>query len=127
MSNPTDLLYHTSHEWLKVEGDEALIGITDFAQTSLGDITYVDLPSVGDTIEADAEFGAIESVKAASELYSPASGEVIAVNEALNENPELVNKAPFTDGWMVRIKLTAKAEGLLDAAAYEELCANEKH
>lgn len=127
MSNPADLLYNKSHEWLRIEGDEAVIGITHFAQEALGDITYVDMPAVGDSLSAGEEFGSIESVKAASELYGPASGEIVAVNDALNDAPELVNKDPFGEGWMLRIKLESKADGLLDAAAYEDVCASEAH
>lgn len=127
MSNPTNLLYNKSHEWLRVEGDEAVIGLTQFAQEALGDITYVDLPAVGDTLSAGEEFGSIESVKAASELYSPATGEVVAVNDVLVDAPEMVNKDPFGEGWMLRIKLDDKAAGLLDAAAYEDMCASEAH
>lgn len=127
MSNPTDLLYRASHEWLRVEGDEAVIGITHFAQAALGDITYVDLPAVGSGINAGDEFGSIESVKAASELYAPVSGEVTAVNEALADAPELVNKAPYGDGWMLRVRMTGRPEGLLDAAEYEAACAADAH
>ena len=127
MSNPAALLYNKSHEWLRVEGEEAVIGITHFAQESLGDITYVDLPAVGDTLTAGEEFGSIESVKAASELFAPAGGEIVAVNEALADAPELVNKAPFEDGWMLRIKLDGKPEGLLDVKAYEAVCEAESH
>ena len=127
MSNPTDLLYNKSHEWVRVEGDEAVIGITHFAQEALGDITYVDLPAVGDSLSAGEEFGSIESVKAASELYAPASGEVVAVNDALGDAPELVNKDAFGEGWMLRIKLDGAPEGLLDASAYEDVCAAEAH
>ena len=127
MSNPADILYHKSHEWLRVEGDEAVVGITNFAQEALGDITYVDLPAVGDSVSAGEEFGSVESVKAASELYAPATGEVVAVNDALADAPELLNSSPYQDGWMVRIKLEAKADGLMDAEAYEELCASEAH
>ena len=127
MANPADLLYNKSHEWLRVEGDEAVIGITHFAQEALGDITYVDLPAVGDTVSAGEEFGSIESVKAASELYAPASGEIVAANDALADAPELVNKDPFGEGWMLRIKLDGAPEGLLDAAAYEDVCASEAH
>ena len=127
MSNPADLLYRKSHEWVRVEGDEAVIGITHFAQEALGDITYVDLPSVGDALTAGEEFGSIESVKAASELYAPVSGEVVGVNEALADAPELVNTAPFADGWMLRVKLDGAPEGLLDAAAYAAVCGEEAH
>ncbi len=125
MSNPTELLYDKTHEWVRIEGEEAVIGITHFAQDSLGDITYVDLPGEGTELNAGDEFGSIESVKAASELYSPVTGEVIAANHALNNTPEVVNNSPYTDGWMLRIKLSAKPEGLMDAAAYEAFCAEQ--
>ncbi|MFP5240054.1 MAG: glycine cleavage system protein GcvH [Acidobacteriota bacterium] len=117
---PTDLLYTPSHEWAKIEGDTATVGITSFAQEQLGDITFVDLPAVGATVTQGKEFGSIESVKAASELYSPVSGEVVEVNAELDGAPELVNQEPFAGGWMIKVKLSAKPEGLLDAAAYEE-------
>lgn len=117
---PTDLLYTPSHEWAKIEGDTATVGITSFAQEQLGDITFVDLPAVGATVTQGKEFGSIESVKAASELYSPVTGEVVEVNADLDGAPELVNQEPFAGGWMMKVKLSAKPEGLLDAAAYEE-------
>ena len=126
-TNPADILYSTSHEWTRIEGDEAVIGITSFAQESLGDITYVELPPVGDQLSEDKEFGSVESVKAASDLISPVSGEVIAVNEALENTPELCNSDPFGEGWIVRVKLAHKPAGLLDASAYEAHCATEKH
>lgn len=123
MSNtPTDRLYHDSHEWAKIEGDEALVGITFFAQDQLGDITYVDLPAVGDTLEAGDEYGSIESVKAASDLFSPVSGEVIAVNEDLDADPEIVNGDPYEKGWMIRVKLSGQPSGLLSAADYDKSC-----
>ncbi len=125
MSNPKELLYDKTHEWVRVEGDEAVIGITHFAQDALGDITYVDLPEEGTVLSAGEEFGSIESVKAASELYAPVSGEVVAVNEAINETPENVNADPYGSAWMLRIKLSAQPEGLLDVAAYEAFCASE--
>ena len=100
MNNPTNLLYAESHEWVRVEGDEAVLGITDHAQHSLGDITYVELPAVGDTLASGQEMGVVESVKAASDLYSPVQGEVVAVNEALNDTPELVNQSRMNRaGW----------------------------
>ncbi|KAF0234750.1 MAG: glycine cleavage system H [Desulfovibrionaceae bacterium] len=117
---PTDLKYTPSHEWAKIEGDTATVGITSFAQEQLGDITFVDLPSVGAQVTQGSEFGSIESVKAASELYSPVTGEVIEVNGALEANPELVNQEAFTGGWMMKVKLSADPQGLLDAAAYEK-------
>ncbi|SHN71122.1 glycine cleavage system protein GcvH [Desulfovibrio litoralis] len=120
MNTPKDLLYAASHEWLKIEGDEALIGITDFAQEQLGDLTFADLPSIGAKFNAGQEFGSLESVKAASEIYMPVAGTIIAVNETLEDSPELINSDPYTDGWLVRIKLDAKPEGLLSAEAYEE-------
>ncbi len=127
MSNPTELLYDKTHEWIRIEGEEAVIGITDFAQAALGDVTYLDLPEEGATLTAGEEFGSIESVKAASELFAPVSGEVVAVNESLNDAPETVNADPYGKAWMVRVKLSAKPENLLDAAAYEEFCASEAH
>ncbi|MDM8216413.1 glycine cleavage system protein GcvH [Desulfovibrio piger] len=126
MSYPADLLYSPSHEWVKIEGDEAVVGITFFAQESLGDITYVELPAVGDAVTADKEFGSVESVKAASDLISPVNGEVTAVNDALENAPEQINATPY-DAWIIRVKLSGKPEGLMDAAAYEEHCKNEHH
>ena len=122
MNNPANLLYAESHEWVRMEGDEAVLGITDHAQHSLGDITYVELPAVGDTLASGQEMGVVESVKAASALYSPVQGEVVAVNEALNDTPELVNQSPYEQGWMVRVKLSAQPDGLLSAADYEKVC-----
>ncbi|MBG3878989.1 MAG: glycine cleavage system protein GcvH [Desulfovibrio sp.] len=127
MSIPADLLYTDTHEWVRIEGDEAVIGITQFAQEQLGDLTFVDLPAVGDTLATGQEMGSVESVKAASELYSPLAGTVSAVNDALSGAPELVNQSPYTDGWMVRVKLSATPEGLLSAADYEAVVAREAH
>ena len=125
MSNvPADLKYAKSHEWLKPAGDgSAIVGITDYAQNSLGDITYVQLPQPGASFAAGAVFGAVESVKAASDLYAPVSGTVVAVNDALNQGPEAVNQSPYDAGWMLKLKLAnpAEVEALLDAAAYEKL------
>ena len=117
-------LYQKTHEWIRVDGDEAVIGISDYAQAELNDVVYVELPEVGDVLAKGDEFGSVESVKAASELYMPAGGEVISVNEAFEDNPELVNKAPFGDGWMIRIKLAdpADLQGLLSAEAYQSEC-----
>jgi glycine cleavage system H protein len=117
---PTGLKYSSSHEWARIEGDTATVGITSFAQEQLGDITFVDLPAVGSQVTQGGEFGSIESVKAASELYSPVSGEVIEVNTALETNPELVNQEPFEGGWMIRVKLSSDPQGLLDSSAYEQ-------
>jgi len=124
---PDDLKYTKSHEWAKLEGESATVGITHFAQEQLGDLTYIDLPKVGATVTSGAEMGSVESVKAASELYSPVSGTVIEVNNALEAAPEDVNQDPYGDGWMIRVKLAGAPEGLLDAAAYAEVCAAEAH
>lgn len=121
---PADLRYAKSHEWLKLESDgTATIGITDFAQDSLGDITYVQMPKVGATLKAGETFGVVESVKAASDLYAPVSGTVLAVNSALDSAPETVNRAPYSDGWMLKLKLAdpAAAAALLDSGAYAKL------
>jgi len=125
MSNvPTHLRYAKSHEWLKLESDgTATVGITDYAQSSLGDITYVQLPKVGATLKAGETFGVVESVKAASDLYAPVAGTVIATNGALDGAPESLNTAPYDAAWMLKLKLTnpADAAALLDAAAYTKL------
>lgn len=117
------LRYADSHEWVKVDGDVATVGITDYAQHALGSIVYVDMPEEGDEVTAGEEFGAVESVKAASDLISPVSGEVIEVNEALADSPELINEDAF-ENWIMKVKLSdaAEVEGLLDAAAYAKLC-----
>ena len=113
------LLYSDSHEWVKVDGDVASIGVTDYAQAEMGDITYVDLPEVDDEVSQGEDFGALESVKASSELYSPVSGTVVAVNEALEDAPELVNEDAFAN-WIIKVQMSDKAEleSLMDAAAY---------
>ncbi len=125
MSNiPPDLRYAKSHEWLKLESDgTATIGITDFAQDSLGDITYVQLPKVGATLKAGETFGVVESVKAASDLYAPVSGTVVAVNAVLASAPETVNRSPYEEGWMLRLKPSEPAaiNGLLNGAAYTKV------
>jgi glycine cleavage system H protein len=122
---PGDLRYTKDHEWIRVEGDEALVGITHFAADQLGDIVFVELPDVGRSLEAHGTFGVVESVKAVSDLYAPVGGEVVATNDALAGKPELVNDDPYGEGWMLRVRLAdaAQAEGLLDAAAYERLIA----
>lgn len=127
MSNPNNLLYAKTHEWVRMEGDEAVIGLTHFAQEALGDITYVDVPAVGADLVAGKEFGAVESVKAASDLYAPVSGTVVAINEALADTPELLNQSPYENGWLMRVKVSSKPTDLLDVAAYEALCAAEAH
>lgn len=114
------LLYSESHEWVKVDGNVAIIGVSDFAQEEMGDITYVDLPSEGDEVEAGEDFGALESVKASSELYSPVSGTVVAVNTELEDAPEKVNEDPYTS-WIIKVEMSDKKEldSLMNAAAYE--------
>ena len=116
---PTDLQYARSHEWIKIDGDTATVGISDYAQHALGDIVFVELPDVGATFAAGATFGVVESVKAASDIYLPAAGEVIEINEALLDTPETVNSDPYEHGWLVKIKLDGKPTGLLDPAAYK--------
>ena len=122
MSNiPADLKYASSHEWLRSEGNGIYtVGITEHAQDLLGDMVFVELPEVGDTVGQGDDVAVAESVKAASDIYAPISGEILAVNEALNDSPETVNSAPYTDGWMFQIKASDEAEvaGLLDAAGY---------
>ncbi len=124
MSNvPTELRYAKSHEWLKLESDgTATVGISDYAQNSLGDITYVQLPKVGSSFKAGETFGVVESVKAASDLYAPAAGTVVAVNPALESAPETVNSAPYEGGWIMKLKLanSTDAAALLDPAAYAQ-------
>lgn len=117
------LYYSESHEFVKVEGEFAYVGITDFAQHELGNIVYVDLPEIDDEIEAEEDFGAVESVKAASDLTSPISGKVVEVNEALEDNPELINQDAF-ENWIIKVELSDKSEldNLMDAKAYEEFC-----
>ncbi len=120
------LYYSESHEFVKVEGDFGYVGITDYAQNALGNVVYVDLPEVDDEVSAGEEFGAVESVKAASDLNSPVSGTVVEVNEALEDTPELINKDAF-ENWIIKVELSDKAEldNLMDAKAYEEFCAKE--
>jgi glycine cleavage system H protein len=122
---PADLRYTKDHEWVRVDGDTATIGVTEFAANQLGDVVFVDLPSVGRTVDQFATFGVVESVKAVSDLYAPLSGEVTEVNGDLAGKPELVNSDPFGDGWMIRVRVgdAAQVAGLLDAAAYERLIA----
>ncbi len=127
MNNPEDLLYAATHEWVRIEGEEAVIGITEFAQEQLGDITFVDLPSVGTILEVGQEMGSVESVKAASEIYSPVVGEVIEVNTDLDASPEIINESPYDGGWMIRVKISSPPSGLMSAEEYEEHAQNEAH
>ena len=126
---PTELKYAKTHEWLKLEGDIATIGITDFAQGELSDIVYVEITAVGKTIKRDEPIGTIEAVKAVSDLYSPVSGQVTAANEALKDAPATVNKDPYGAGWMAKIKITDPSElkNLLDSVAYAELARKSAH
>ena len=122
---PQGLSYVSSHEWIRNEGDGIVtIGVTDFAQEQLGDVVFVELPDVGVALVSEDEFGVIESVKAASDLFAPVSGEVIAINEQLDDDPELVNSDPYGDAWLLQVRLThpEELEHLLDAEAYSQLC-----
>lgn len=123
MNVPVELKYSNDHEWIRVEGDEAYVGITDYAQSQLGDIVFVECETVGEEIEANAVFGTIEAVKTVSDLNLPVSGEILEFNEALEGDPELVNKAPYTDGWIVKMKIADASEldSLLDAEGYKAI------
>ena len=122
------LYYSESHEYLKVEGNIGIIGITDYAQHALGNVVYVDMPDVDDEVEAGAEFGAVESVKAASDLISPVSGTVVEVNEALEDTPELINQDAYAN-WIIKVEMSdeSELENLMDATAYEAFCEKEAH
>lgn len=123
---PTDRLYSKDHEWIQIEGDVATLGITEYAQEELGEVVFVELPEVGQSYDAGEEIGTIESVKAVAEVYTPATGEILEVNEALENEPELVNNGPHDNGWLVKLKLSAGApEGLMDSAGYEAFVAGE--
>ncbi len=124
---PEDLHYSKDHEWVRVEGDVAVIGITDYAQNSLGDVVYVELPKADEEFAANESFGSVESVKAVSEMFSPVSGSVIAVNEALADEPEKVNGDPYGEGWMIRVRMSSPGEvdSLLTAAEYEDFTKGE--
>ena len=124
-SYPSDLRYHPEHDWVRVEGEEAVFGITWFAQDALGEVVYYDPPEVGATISKDGSYGELESVKAVSDIFAPASGEVVAVNAAVQERPEVVNDDPYGEGWLVRVRLTDPGEldQLMDEPAYREYLA----
>jgi glycine cleavage system H protein len=124
---PSDLQYTRSHEWIRIEGDEATVGITDYAQDALGDVVYVELPEVGASFEAGATFGAVESVKAASDLYLPVAGEVLEVNSALIDQPEVLNSDPYGAGWMLKIRVAPGVGALMSAGAYEKYVDEIKH
>lgn len=118
MNIPQDLKYTQDHEWVRIEGDEATVGITDFAQNELGDIVYVEVETAGETLAKEAVFGTVEAVKTVSDLFQPLSGEIIAFNDQLEDTPELVNEDPYGEGWIVKIKLS-------DASEIDELLSNE--
>jgi glycine cleavage system H protein len=124
---PEDLHYSKDHEWLRVEGDVAVIGITDYAQNSLGDVVYVELPKPGEKFEAHESFGSVESVKAVSEIFTPVSGEIVEVNESLQDEPEKVNTDPYGSAWMIRMRMNNPGEidSLLSAIEYEEFTSRE--
>jgi glycine cleavage system H protein len=119
---PDDLHYSKDHEWVRVEGNIAVVGITDYAQDSLGDVVYVELPKVGDDFAANESFGSVESVKAVSEVFSPVSGEIVGINETLADAPEKVNQDPYGEGWMIRVQMSnaGEVDSLLTAAEYED-------
>jgi len=123
MNIPAELSYTKDHEWIRIDGDIATIGITDFAQSELGDIVYVEIETVGETVDKEAVFGTIEAVKTVSDLFMPVTGEVLELNPRLEGEPELVNKDPYGDGWMVKVKMAdlSQAAGLLGATAYKAL------
>lgn len=126
MTFPENLKYTNDHEWIRLEGDTAYVGITDYAQNQLGDIVFVDINTEGETLEANEVFGSIEVVKTVSDLFIPVAGEVLEINPALEDNPELVNSDPYGEGWLIKMKVTDSNElnGLLDAAAYKVLINN---
>ena len=123
MNTPTNLRYTREHEWIRVEGNEAFVGITDYAQSELGEIVFVEVNTVGETVAQNEVFGSVEAVKTVSDLNMPVTGEVLEFNEALNDQPELVNNDPYGEGWMIKIAIkdAAELDDLLDAAAYEAL------
>lgn len=123
MTFPNNIRYTREHEWIRVEGEEAVVGITDYAQSELGEIVFIDVDTVGETIAQGEVFGSVEAVKTVSNLNMPMSGEVLEVNAALEEHPELVNNDPYGEGWMIRVRISDPAEmdSLMDAAAYETM------
>ena len=128
-SYPQDLKYTKDHEWARIGATTVVIGVTDHAQEALGDVVYVELPKVGDSLTAGKSFGVIESTKAVSELFAPLSGKVVKVNDALSDNPSTVNTDPYQGGWIVEVELsdTKQLDGLMDAGAYEKLLADQAH
>ena len=126
MSVPEELQYTRSHEWIRTEDGTATIGITDHAQDELGDVVFVELPEVGATFDAGDSFGTVESVKAVSDLYTPVGGEVVEVNEALEDSPEKINEDPYGEGWIVKLRVSDAGAGLLSASDYEQLLEEEE-
>lgn len=126
MKYPSELKYTKSHEWVRLEGDVAVVGITDFAQDALGDVVFVDLPQVGKTVEAGAAVAVVESVKTASDIYAPLAGEILEVNSALSDKPELINQSPYGEGWLFKMRVNpADLNGLLSAADYQAIAENQ--
>jgi glycine cleavage system H protein len=123
MNIPAELKYTKDHEWVRIDGDVAIVGITEFAQSELGDIVFVEIETIGETLNQEEVFGSVEAVKTVSDLFMPLSGEILEFNEALEGNPELVNSDPYGEGWMIKIKLTeaSQYDQLLDAVSYEGL------
>ena len=126
MSVPEELQYTKSHEWVRTEGDTATVGITDYAQDELGDIVFVELPEAGATFEAGDSFGTVESVKAVSDLYTPVGGEVVEVNETLDDSPEKINEDPYGECWIVKLRVSDEGAGLLSASDYVQLLEEEE-
>jgi glycine cleavage system H protein len=124
MASPQDLYYAKTHEWVRIDDDVAVVGITEFAQNQLSDLTFVELPEVGRDVEAGDEVAVLESVKAASDIYAPIAGEIVEVNEALEDTPEMVNNSPYDQGWLFKIRFLKEEEvdDLMDADSYDELC-----
>lgn len=129
MSNPRDLKYTKSHEWVRIEGDTAVFGLTNFAQGELSDITYLELPGVGDSVSQSEPYGVVESVKAASDIYAPLSGEVIEVNDTAVDGPDVLNRSPFDDAWLIKVKISdpSQAESLMDPDTYDTFEAEASH
>jgi glycine cleavage system H protein len=125
LSVPEELQYTKSHEWVRTEGDTATIGITDHAQDELGDVVFVELPEVGATFDTGDSFGTVESVKAVSDLYTPVGGEILEVNEVLNDQPEKINEDPYGEGWIVKLRVSDEGSRLLSASDYEKLLEEE--
>lgn len=126
-NTPKELRYLKTHEWVRKEGEEVVVGISDFAQDALGDVVFIEMPEVGDIFAPGEVFGAIESVKASSDLYAPVGGEIVAVNTALEDDQSPVNKDPYGEGWLIRIKVSGEEGELLDAESYEKVMAEQAH